>query len=117
MVKNTRAQYFTRYVTFQNKTKHNTDPNAAMAVGPPVNDITAPPTTGGLGMIPTGLAQVGRRATQQVNAAGESGMVTMGDNSYSHETTFSTSGGGISNSREGEGNKSGGWWPFGGGSS
>ena len=89
-----------------------------MAVGPPVNDITAPPTTGGLGMIPTGLAQVGRRATQQVNAAGESGMVTRGDNSYSHETTFSTSGGGSSSSsREGEGNKSGGWWPFGGGSS
>ena len=89
-----------------------------MAVGPPVNDITAPPTTGGLGMIPTGLAQAGRRATQQVNAAGESGMVTMGDDSYSHETTFSTSGGGSSSSsssssREGEGNKSGGWWPFG----
>jgi len=30
------------------------DPNA-MAVGPPANDITAPPISGGIGMIPTGL--------------------------------------------------------------
>ena len=41
----------------------DSDPNA-METGPPTNDITAPPTSGGLGMIPAGLASVGQRATQ-----------------------------------------------------
>ena len=38
----------------------------AASTGPPVNDITAPPTTGGLGMIPTGLSSVGRVTQQQL---------------------------------------------------
>ena len=90
------------------------DPNA-MAIGPPANDITAPPTTGGLGMIPTGLANVGRRATQ----SDSSGMMTMGGgdgemsdrfDSGGHETTFSAGGSSSSSSSE---ESKGGWWPFG----
>ena len=87
-----------------------------MDVGPPANDITAPPTTGGLGMIPTGLASVGRRATQPA-----AGTMTMGGSegeserfdSGGHETTFSSGSPSSSSSQEG---KSGGWWPFGGSS-
>lgn len=85
-----------------------------MAVGPPANDITAPPTSGGLGMIPTGLAAASRRATQQpagnvmtIGGEGESERFDAGG----HETTFS-SGGSSSES----GKSGGGWWPFGGSS-
>mmetsp|Transcript_23808 Transcript_23808/g.51453 ORF Transcript_23808/g.51453 Transcript_23808/m.51453 type:complete len:241 (-) Transcript_23808:390-1112(-) len=94
------------------------DPNA-MDTGPPVNDITAPPTTGGLGMIPTGLANaVGRRATQ--NSSG--GMMSMGGSegdaggfdAGGHETTFSSGSSSMSSGEESKGG--GGWWPFGGSS-
>eukprot|EP00581_Thalassiosira_minuscula_P009362 CAMPEP_0183708650 /NCGR_PEP_ID=MMETSP0737-20130205/4883_1 /TAXON_ID=385413 /ORGANISM="Thalassiosira miniscula, Strain CCMP1093" /LENGTH=238 /DNA_ID=CAMNT_0025936545 /DNA_START=52 /DNA_END=768 /DNA_ORIENTATION=- len=91
------------------------DPNA-MEMGPPSSDITAPPTTGGLGMIPTGL---GQRRTTQPSAAGSGDFVTMGDggghgfDAGGHETTFSA-GGSSSSSSSGEEGKSGGWWPFGG---
>lgn len=81
------------------------DPMAA-AVGPPANDITAPPTTGGLGMIPTGLSNAARRATQQQPTT-----MTMGDDGFDsggHETTF-TSGMGTSSSTE---EKKSSWWPF-----
>jgi hypothetical protein len=77
----------------------------AESVGPPANDITAPPTTGGLGMIPTGLSNVSRRVTQQ-----QASTMTMGDDGFDsggHETTF-TSDRGSSD----DGKKSGGWWPF-----
>jgi import inner membrane translocase subunit TIM17 len=75
----------------------------AASVGPPANDITAPPTTGGLGMIPTGLSSVGRRVTQQQPT------MTMGDDGFDsggHETSFSSEG-------TSEAEKKGRWWPFG----
>jgi len=89
------------------------DPNAA-----PVNDITAPPTSGGLGMIPTGLAAVTRRATQQpdtmtMSSGGNDNPDGGRFDEGGHETTFSS--GSASSSNEGEG-KSGGWWPFAGSS-
>jgi len=77
----------------------------AASVGPPANDITAPPTTGGLGMIPTGLSSVSRRATRQ-----QPSTMTMGDDGFDaggHETTFSTG-----SSSGGEEDRKGGWWPF-----
>lgn len=76
----------------------------ASAVGPPANDITAPPTTGGLGLIPTGLSNTTKRATQPAT-------MTMGDGGFDsggHETTFSS---GISSSSSEE-EKKGGWWSF-----
>lgn len=85
------------------------DPNA-MDMGPPVNDITAPPTTGGLGMIPKGLANAGRRATQTMTIGGESESRDRFD-SGGHETTFSS--GSPSSSSSEEGKSGGGWWPFG----
>lgn len=91
------------------------DPNAPPTLGPPANDITAPPTSGGLGMIPAGLASVGRRATQP----SDGGMMTMGGgtdggdgfDSGGHETTFST---GASQQEVRDGKGGGSWWPFGG---
>lgn len=77
----------------------------AAAVGPPANDITAPPTTGGLGMIPTGLSNATKKATQPAT------MTMGGDDGFDsggHETTFTS---GISSSGGGEEKKSG-WWPF-----
>eukprot|EP00585_Thalassiosira_rotula_P013052 CAMPEP_0196130396 /NCGR_PEP_ID=MMETSP0910-20130528/784_1 /TAXON_ID=49265 /ORGANISM="Thalassiosira rotula, Strain GSO102" /LENGTH=236 /DNA_ID=CAMNT_0041389693 /DNA_START=73 /DNA_END=783 /DNA_ORIENTATION=- len=89
----------------------------ADAMGPPANDITAPPTTGGMGMIPTGLGSVGvgRRPTKS------SDVVTMGvDSSFDsggHETTFDSGSGASSlSSSSKEGGSGGGWWPFGGSS-
>lgn len=76
----------------------------ASAVGPPANDITAPPTAGGLGLIPTGLSNAAKRATQPAT-------ITMGDDGFDsggHETTFSS---GMSSSSSEEEKKSG-WWPF-----
>mmetsp|Transcript_17623 Transcript_17623/g.41128 ORF Transcript_17623/g.41128 Transcript_17623/m.41128 type:complete len:291 (+) Transcript_17623:440-1312(+) len=35
------------------------DPNAPPSTGPPANDVTAPPTSGGAGMIPAGLSPPG----------------------------------------------------------
>ena len=94
------------------------DPNA-MAVGPPVNDITAPPTTGGLGMIPTGLANAGRRATQStanstmmMGDEGNSG--ERFDDEYSSKTTFSSGSSGSGSGSGDGGSSGGGWWPFGG---
>lgn len=77
---------------------------------PPASDITAPPTSGGLGMIPTGLMP-SRRATQPPPA--ETTYKDVGSSSDSfdsggHETTFSS--GGPASSEEGKG---GSWWPFG----
>eukprot|EP00578_Thalassiosira_sp_NH16_P011953 CAMPEP_0181108842 /NCGR_PEP_ID=MMETSP1071-20121207/17850_1 /TAXON_ID=35127 /ORGANISM="Thalassiosira sp., Strain NH16" /LENGTH=236 /DNA_ID=CAMNT_0023192481 /DNA_START=59 /DNA_END=769 /DNA_ORIENTATION=- len=87
-----------------------------MEMGPPANDITAPPTSGGLGMIPTGLAAAGRRATSN-----SGGAITMGGEGEAerfdaggHDTVFS-SGDSSSGSSSGEsGGGGGGWWPFGG---
>ncbi len=79
-------------------------------LGPPTDDITAPPTSGGLGMIPTGLGAVGRRSTENVATVGGGGGSF---DSGGHETTFSSGGEG---STPDEGGKGGGWWPFGGGS-
>jgi import inner membrane translocase subunit TIM17 len=76
----------------------------ASAVGPPANDITAPPTMGGLGLIPSGLSNTTKRATQPAT-------MTMGDGGFDsggHETTFSS---GISSSSSEE-EKKGGWWSF-----
>eukprot|EP00577_Skeletonema_sp_RCC1716_P021833 CAMPEP_0113415460 /NCGR_PEP_ID=MMETSP0013_2-20120614/24576_1 /TAXON_ID=2843 ORGANISM="Skeletonema costatum, Strain 1716" /NCGR_SAMPLE_ID=MMETSP0013_2 /ASSEMBLY_ACC=CAM_ASM_000158 /LENGTH=238 /DNA_ID=CAMNT_0000302413 /DNA_START=82 /DNA_END=798 /DNA_ORIENTATION=- /assembly_acc=CAM_ASM_000158 len=90
------------------------DPNAAggMVTGPPENDITAPPTSGGVGMMPTGLTL--RRAPsqqqQQQTIGGMEGESERFD-SGGYETTFSSGGGGGSSSSGDE--KSGGWWPFG----
>lgn len=86
------------------------DPNAA-GLGPPANDVTAPPTAGGLGLLPSGL---GRRAT--VPHAGGGGTLTIGGEGGEqfdmggHETTFSA-GNPSSGAQEQRG---GGWWPFGG---
>lgn len=91
-----------------NAPKTNPDPNA-MELGPPSNDVTAPPTSGGLGMIPTGLAAAGRRATRPREMTVGGGEFDAGG----HETTFSSGG---TSSSEPEGGKGGGWWPFGGGS-
>ena len=81
------------------------------------DDITAPPTQGGLGMIPTGLANlsssVSRRATQPTMSMG-------GDDdrfdSGGHETTFSSGSASSSSLSSGgqDSEKKGGWWPFGG---
>ena len=91
------------------------DPNMIQPEGPPENDITAPPTSGGVGMMPTGLTL--RRATQkqQQQQSSSDGMMMMEGESErfdsgGHETTFSSGSGGGGN---GGGEKSGGWWPFG----
>ena len=96
------------------------DPNA-MAIGPPANDVTAPPISGGLGMIPTGL-----KRSSNANAISGGGMMSVGGggegegeqqrfDAGGYETTFSMGG---ATSSEGGGDKGGnGWWPFGGGSS
>ncbi len=97
-----------------------TDPNA-MAIGPPVNDITAPPISGGLGMIPTGLSTTSTRSSSQSNTS-SGGMITMGGgegeserfDAGGHETTFSMGGISASTSTESK-SGGGGWWPFGGG--
>ncbi len=99
-----------------------TDPNA-MAMGPPANDITAPPISGGLGMIPTGLSR--RTTTTSSTQSSSGGMMTMGGGSGGegvserfdaggHETTFSLGG---SSGESNGGSSGGGWWPFGGSSS
>ena len=87
------------------------DPNsmggAPVAAAPPVNDITALPTSGGIGMIPTGLmnGMTSRRNMQPTMAMGGG---DDGFDSGGHETTFS------SGSAEGNGNGGGSsWWPFG----
>eukprot|EP00985_Skeletonema_marinoi_P007414 scaffold3257_cov87-Skeletonema_marinoi.AAC.5 len=89
------------------------DPNAAggMVTGPPENDITAPPTSGGVGMMPTGLTL--RRAPSQQQQQTIGGMEGESErfDSGGYETTFSSGGGGGSSSSGDE--KSGGWWPFG----
>lgn len=92
------------------------DPNA-MDMGPPANDITAPPTSGGLGLIPTGLANaVSRKATQpntMLSLGGSDGNPDEGRfDTGGHETTFSSG----SSMASGEEGKGGGWWPFGGSS-
>ena len=91
-------------------------PDMATTVGPPENDITAPPTSGGVGMMPTGLTL--RRATQkqQQQQSSSDGMMMMEGESErfdsgGHETTFSSGGSG-SGGGGGGGEKSGGWWPF-----
>lgn len=94
------------------------DPNmiqpdmATTTVGPPENDITAPPTSGGVGMMPTGLTL--RRAPSTKQQSSSDGMMMMEGESErfdsgGHETTFSSGSGGGG----GAGEKSGGWWPFG----
>lgn len=105
-----------------NEKKIKLDPNA-MAIGPPANDITAPPISGGLGMIPTGL----KRSSNNTSAAAGGGMISMGGgegeseqrfDAGGYETKFSMGGApSSSSSSEGGGGKGGGWWPFGGGSS
>mmetsp|Transcript_31897 Transcript_31897/g.46937 ORF Transcript_31897/g.46937 Transcript_31897/m.46937 type:complete len:238 (-) Transcript_31897:459-1172(-) len=89
------------------------DPNAAggMVTGPPENDITAPPTSGGVGMMPTGLTL--RRAPSQQQQQTIGGMEGESErfDSGGYETTFSSGGGGGSSSSGDE--KSSGWWPFG----
>mmetsp|Transcript_21814 Transcript_21814/g.47279 ORF Transcript_21814/g.47279 Transcript_21814/m.47279 type:complete len:232 (-) Transcript_21814:343-1038(-) len=83
------------------------DPNAMMPTAGPPNDVTAPPTNPGLGMIPQGLASaVGRRPTQPTMTMTNAGRGDDGFDSGGHETTFSSEGG--SNDE-----KKGGWWPFG----
>ena len=90
-------------------------PDMATASGPPENDITAPPTSGGVGMMPTGLTlrRAGTTAKQQQQQSSSDGMMMMEGESErfdsgGHETTFSSGGG-----SGGGGEKSGGWWPFG----
>ena len=100
---------------------------------PPVNDITAPPISGGLGMIPTGIMQRGSAVStssstnntmsmgggpdgqtneQQFDAGGHETTFSMGDTSSSLSSSSSSS------SESGGGSKGGGgWWPFGGGQS
>lgn len=97
-----------------------TDPNA-MAIGPPANDITAPPIAGGLGMIPTGLSASRRNTNRSSNASNSGGMITMGGEGESerfdaggHETTFSMGGSSSSSSSSSEASSKSGWWPFGG---
>ena len=84
--------------------------------GPPESDITAPPTSGGLGMMPTGLT-VRRAPTQQQPQTIGGGGIMEGESerfdSGGYETTFSSGGGGGSSSSSSGGEKSGGWWPFG----
>jgi import inner membrane translocase subunit TIM17 len=90
--------------------------------GPPVNDITAPPISGGLGMIPTGLMQRGSVSTSSTNNTMSMGGGADGQTNEQqfdaggHETTFSM--GGTSSSMSSSSSESGGgWWPFGGGQS
>lgn len=92
------------------------DPNAAGAagggvMGPPENDITAPPTSGGVGMMPTGLTL--RRAPSQQQQQTIGGMEGESErfDSGGYETTFN-SGGGSSSSSGGQEKSGGGWWPF-----
>ncbi|KAL7467202.1 hypothetical protein ACHAXS_007462 [Conticribra weissflogii] len=95
-------------------------------MGPPPNDITAPPTSGGLGMIPTGLSSTsitrrhtGNVDTMTIGGGDDHDTATAFGNSEGfstggYETTFSSgSGGSGGNSGGGEKKKSG-WWPFGG---
>ncbi|KAL3816122.1 hypothetical protein ACHAXA_011619 [Cyclostephanos tholiformis] len=92
------------------------DPNA-MAIGPPANDVTAPPISGGLGMIPTGLK---RSSNTSLGSGG--GMISVGGgegegeqqrfDSGGYETTFS-----MGSASSSEGDKASGWWPFSGSSS
>jgi len=96
--------------------------------GPPLNDITAPPISGGLGMIPTGLMQRGSASTSSINNTMSMGGGADGHTNEQqfdaggHETTFSMGGTSSSmsssSSESGGGSKGGGgWWPFGGGQS
>ena len=89
------------------------DPNMIQPdMGPPENDITAPPTSGGVGMMPTGLT-LKRAGTAKQSSSADGMMMMEGESerfdSGGHETTFSS--GGSSGGAGGE--KSGGWWPFG----
>jgi uncharacterized membrane protein YgcG len=92
------------------------DPNMIQPdMGPPENDITAPPTSGGVGMMPTGLT-LKRAGTAKQSSSSADGMMMMEGESErfdsgGHETTFSSGGGSGSSGAGGE--KSGGWWPFG----
>mmetsp|Transcript_2110 Transcript_2110/g.3234 ORF Transcript_2110/g.3234 Transcript_2110/m.3234 type:complete len:242 (+) Transcript_2110:103-828(+) len=92
------------------------DPNAAIAaggggvMGPPENDITAPPTSGGVGMMPTGLTLRRAPSQQQQTIGGMEGESERFD-SGGYETTFN-SGGGSSSSSGGQEKSGGGWWPF-----
>ena len=87
------------------------DPNAAGGMmGPPENDITAPPTSGGVGMMPTGLT-LRRAPSQQPQAQTIGGMEGESErfDSGGYETTFSSGGGSSSSGGE----EKSGWWPFG----
>ncbi len=90
-----------------------------MAIGPPANDVTAPPISGGLGMIPTGL-----KRSSTTSADSGLGTISVGGgegvgeqqrfDAGGYETTFSMGG---APSSKGGGDKGGGWWPFSGSSS
>lgn len=90
-------------------------PDMATTVGPPENDITAPPTSGGVGMMPTGLTLRRAGSTKQQQSSSDGMMMMEGESerfdSGGHETTFSSGSGGGGGGGGGE--KSGGWWPFG----
>jgi hypothetical protein len=95
----------------------------------PVNDITAPPISGGLGMIPTGLMQrgsvVSTNNTMSMGGGADGQTNEQQFDAGGHETTFSMGGtssslssSSSSSSESGGGSKGGGgWWPFGGGQS
>ena len=93
------------------------DPNMIQPEGPPENDITAPPTSGGVGMMPTGLTlrRAGTAKQSQQSSSSDGMMMMEGESerfdSGGHETTFSSGSGSSSGGAGGE--KSGGWWPFG----
>ncbi|KAL7455083.1 hypothetical protein ACHAWC_007019 [Mediolabrus comicus] len=95
------------------------DPNMIQPEGPPENDITAPPTSGGVGMMPTGLTlrRAGTAKQQQQQSSSDGMMMMEGESerfdSGRHETTFSSGSGSGSSSGGAGGEKSGGWWPFG----
>ena len=101
-----------------------------MQMQTPVNDITAPPISGGLGMIPTGIMQRGSAVSTSSSTNNTMSMGGGADGQTNeqqfdaggHETTFSMGGtsssSSSSSSESGGGSKGGGgWWPFGGGQS
>lgn len=110
--------YFSQMPNDPNMIQPDATMSGSSSVGPPENDITAPPTSGGVGMMPTGLTlrRAGTTAKQQQQQSSSDGMMMMEGESErfdsgGHETTFSS--GGSGNGGAGGGEKSGGWWPFG----